>query len=67
MIEATTNRIVVGKEEIEIDLTSLPIPSTEGSNRQSTTRPRGCVALWRLPIPMRLGARKPEFTRSAAA
>jgi len=44
MVEATTSRIVVGKEEIEIDLTSLPIPSTEGSSRQSATRPQGFIA-----------------------
>lgn len=48
MIEATTNRIVVGKEEIEIDLLYLPTspPSglTAGSTDQIATQPQGFIA-----------------------
>lgn len=40
MIEATTNRIVIGKEEIEIDLVALP----SRSSRQSATEPHGFIA-----------------------
>jgi site-specific DNA recombinase len=44
MVEVTTNRIVIGKDEIEIDLAALPIPSPEGSSHQSATRPQGFMA-----------------------
>lgn len=48
MIEATTNRIVIGKEEIEIDLlylpTSPPPGLTAGSTDQSATQPQGFMA-----------------------
>lgn len=37
MVEATTNRIVIGKEEIEIDLLYLP----SGTSDQSATHPQG--------------------------
>ncbi|THD60762.1 recombinase family protein [Phenylobacterium sp.] len=48
MVEATTSRIVIGKEEIEIDLHHLPTthPSvlTEGSSHQNATQPQGFIA-----------------------
>ncbi|MET0272053.1 MAG: recombinase family protein [Phenylobacterium sp.] len=48
MIEATTKRIIIGKEEIEIDLLSLPTtpPSgrTAGSSDQKATQLQGFIA-----------------------
>ena len=48
MIEATTRRITIGKEEIEIHLHALPTahPSalSAGSNDQSATQPQGFIA-----------------------
>jgi site-specific DNA recombinase len=44
MIEATTNRIVVGKEEIEIDLLNLPISLPSKSTHQKATHLQGFIA-----------------------
>lgn len=40
MVEATTNRITIGKEEIKIDLLYLPV----GTSDQSATQPQGFIA-----------------------
>lgn len=44
LIEATTNRIVVGKEEIEIDLVALPIASSSEKSGHMATPAHGFIA-----------------------
>jgi site-specific DNA recombinase len=48
MVEATTSRITIGKDEIAIDLLYLPVESSDHNATQS----HSCVALWRLPVPV---------------
>jgi site-specific DNA recombinase len=64
MVEATTSRIVVGKDDIEIDLLHLPTTThglTAATSDQNATPPYRGVAFWRLPIPLHFTARKPDY------